>query len=199
MRRPILLTVLTLGATAAQAENRLFYVGAGVTDSSFTANNNGFIAYANTDLKNKSWKAFAGVRPLNWLAVETDYIDLGSGNSGSTGGDTFIEHTNADSSAWAAYAIGFLPVPLPVVDFYGKVGVARWKLKENLIMDYFNVDNLYPPHTSVYPKNYSGTNFAWGIGAQTHISVAGVRLEYEAFDVLGSTAKVASLSVFLNF
>jgi hypothetical protein len=195
MRRLLLLTVLALGATVARAESGLFYLGAGVTDSSLTANNNGYIAYGTPDLKNNSWKAFAGVRPLNWLAVEADYIDLGSGNSSSFSNE-FTDTTHADSSAWAAYAIGFLPVPLPVVNFYGKVGLARWKLTSTLIQ----VPNFLPPgDTIITPRSYSGTDFAWGVGVQAHIKMFGVRLEYEQFNVSGNAAEIGSLSVFLNF
>ena len=194
MRRLVLLTVLALGATAARAENGLFYLGAGVTRSSLTASNNGYIAYGQPDLNNTSWTAFAGVRPLNWLAVEADYIDLGSGNSGTTSGDTYSQYTHADSSAWAAYVIGFLPLPLPVVDVYGKVGVARWKLTSTLIQDIY-----YLPEPLVTPRSYSGTNFAWGLGVQAHFKMLGVRLEYEGFEVDNNTANVASLSVFLSF
>jgi outer membrane protein with beta-barrel domain len=198
MRRLILLTVLALGTTAAQADSGLFYLGAGVTYSSLTANNNGYIAYGTPDLRNNSWKAFAGVRPLNWLAVEADYIDLGSGNSASTFSNESTDTTHADSSAWAAYAIGFLPVTLPVVDFYGKVGVARWKLKSTLIQDFHNFFNTPPIPPLITPRSYSGTDFAWGVGVQAHIKMLGVRLEYEGFDVDNNTANVASLSVFLN-
>jgi len=70
--------VLALGPTATWAENGLFYIGAGVTSSSLT--DNYINDFAPTDLKNKSWKAFAGVRPFKWVAVEADYIDLGSGS-----------------------------------------------------------------------------------------------------------------------
>jgi Outer membrane protein beta-barrel domain len=191
MRKLVLLTVLALGTTAAQADSGLFYVGAGVTDSSLTVYNTGDRA----DLRNKLWTAFAGVRPLKWLAVEADYIDLGSGSSGTNITTSFAETTHADGSAWAAYVIGYLPVPLPVVDLYGKVGVARWKLHEKLI------DASYDPSLSpfVFTNSYSGTDFAWGIGVQAHIKMFGVRLEYEEFEVNQNSANVASLSVFLNF
>ena len=136
--------VLAPGTTAAQADSGLFYLGAGVTDSSLTASNNGYIAYGTPDLKNNSWKAFAGVHPLKWLALEADYIDLGSGST-STLNNESTNTTHADSSAWVAYAIGFLPVPLPVVDFFGKVGVARWKLNSTLTQDFNNLFNTPPP------------------------------------------------------
>jgi hypothetical protein len=190
MRKLILLMVLALGATTAQAENGLFYLGAGVTNSSLTENVGGYI---HTHLKNNSWKAFAGVRPLKWLAVEADYIDLGSGR-GDLFGNEVNSTSHADSSAWAAYAVGFLPVPLPVVDFYGKAGVARWNLNSSISLDYANPP--YGPFTT--STSSTGTDFAWGIGVQAHFSIAGVRLEYEGFNVHSNYSQVASLSLFLN-
>lgn len=191
MRRLILLTILGLGTTAAQADNSLFYLGGGVTDTSLTDSYGGYIAWTPSTVKNPSWKTFAGVRPLNWLGAEVDYIDLGTG-SGGTFGDTFFSTTTAHNSAWAAYAVGF--VPLPVVDLYAKVGAARWKV--NATYTSF-IDGL--PAPVVATMHYSGTSFAGGIGVQAHVKIFGVRLEYEAFQVNGNTASIGSLSAFLSF
>src|SRR5689334_7412280 len=62
MRKLVLLPVLMLGATVARADNGFFYLGAGLTHGSLTANNNGYIAYGTPDLTHDSWKAFAGAR-----------------------------------------------------------------------------------------------------------------------------------------
>lgn len=194
MRKLLLLTVLALGTTAARADTGLFYLGAGVTRGTLTASNDGFAAYGEPDLSNTSWTAFAGVRPLKWVAAEADYIDLGSGSS-STFGNEYTNVTRADSSAWAAYAVGFLPVPLPVVDVYGKVGLARWKLTSTL----FQFFNNPPPSSLITPRSFNGTDFAWGVGVQAHIKMFGARLEYEGFDVAKNTATIAALSVFLSF
>ena len=87
----------------------------------------------------------------------------------------------SDAQAFAAYALGFLPIPVPYLDIYGKVGVARSKLNTNDISS-------------------RGTEFAWGVGVQAHVSIVGARLEYEDLKIPNSSgAKVASLSVFLNF
>ena len=196
MRRLILLTVLVLGSTVARAENGLFYLGAGVTSSSLVDTYQTYTPTP-TELKNTSWKAFAGVRPFKWMAVEVNYIDLGSGSTKPFFSNTNSATTHSDGTAWAAYVVGFLPVPLPVVDFYGKAGVARWKLNSSLTQSFYGFPQPPPPDT--FSTSHTGTDFAWGVGAQAHISIAGVRLEYEGFDVNGSTAKVASLSVFSNF
>jgi OmpA-OmpF porin, OOP family len=182
MRKLILMTVLALGATAARADNDFFYAGAGIVRNSLT----GITDLGGLpDLKNTSWKAFAGVRPLSWLAAEADYIDLGSGNSTTTT-DVGNVSSHTDGTAFAAYAVGFLPIPLPVVEIFGKVGLARWKLNGNV--------------GSLGSLSTNGTEFAWGIGAQAHISMVGARLEYENFNVPNTSgASVASLSVFVSF
>ena len=58
----------------------------------------------------------------------------------------------------------------------------------------------YLPFGVTYPSfSKSGTDFAWGMGAQAHISMFGARLEYEGFNIPNTSgAKLASLSVFLN-
>ena len=184
MRRLMLLTVLALGASAARADNGFFYLGAGVVRNSLSD----ITALGGLpDLSNTSWKAFAGVRPLDWLAAEMDYIDLGSGSS-STSSIAGNVTAHADGKALAAYAVGFLPIPLPVVDVYGKAGLARWKLNGD-------VNSLVSPGS----LSTNGTEFAWGIGVQAHISMFGARLEYENFNIPNTSgAKITSLSVFLN-
>jgi opacity protein-like surface antigen len=187
MRKLILLGVLPLAAPAARAENGFFYLGTGVTS--------GYLSdTAGPDLKNNSWKAFAGVRPLRWLGAELEYIDLGSGTS-MPFYNTLSVTEHADGSAWTAYAVGFLPVPLPVVEFYGKAGIARARLNTTTTTTFIGATD-----TSTTSSSSTGTDFAWGIGMQAHINIAGLRLEYESFNMPdSSTARVTSLSVFLSF
>jgi hypothetical protein len=179
--------VLTLGATVAQADNGVFYAGASVVRNSvtdFTATAGGL-----PDLKNTSWKAFAGVRPVNWLAAEAEYIDLGSASS-TTGTGSNVINAEMRGSAFAAYAVGFLPIPLPVVDIFGKAGFSSWRLDGNYAAEFM-------PLSSEFADN--GTAFAWGIGVQAHIGMFGARLEYESFNIPNSSgAKIASLSGFLS-
>ncbi len=184
MSKLMLLAVLSLGATVARADSGFFYLGAGIVRNSLSD----ITALGGLpDLKNTSWKAYAGVRPLNWLAAEGDYIDLGSGSSTTTSGAGNVT-AHADGSAVAVYAVGFLPIPLPIVDIFGKAGLAHWKLNGN-------VNSLVSPGS----LSSNGSEFAWGIGAQAHISMVGARLEYENFNVPNTSgARVTSLSVFLD-
>lgn len=193
MRRLMLLTVLTLGAGVAHADNGFFYLGAGVSHndvSNITDLGN------QADISGSSWKAFVGIRPINMFAVEADYMDLGSGNSSFPApgvtcaiGQTCNGTAHSDGNAYAGYVVGFLPIPLPIVDIFGKAGAARWKLNGSVNSTVFAPSGFA----------HSGTDFAWGIGVQAHISMFGARLEYENFNIANTSgAKIASLSVFLS-
>jgi len=178
MRTGLFMAVLALGAGTAHADHGFIYVGAGVSkDKLSNIAPSGGLA----DIDKTSWKVLAGLRPVSVFAVEADYLDLGSQTSAFVGGTS---HT--DAKAFAAYAVGFLPIPVPYLDLYGKAGLARWKL------------NGSSPLVSA-PFSTNGTEFAWGGGAQVHIGNIGGRLEYERFNIPNTNgARVFSLAVFLN-
>ena len=180
MRRLMFLGALALGATVAHADNALFYVGAGIARNKVSE-----ITATNSDLNDTSWKVFAGVRPINAFAVEADYIDLGSQTT------QFIDvNTHVQYKAFAGYAVGFLPLPVPVLDVFGKVGLARWQQSGS---------SNASPGNELFSLSDNGTEFAWGVGAQAHFGAIGGRLEYEAFNIHNTSgANVISLSVFLN-
>jgi hypothetical protein len=187
MRRLPLLTALAFVASVAQADNGSFYFGAGVTGNKL--NDIVVQGTAFPDIHSTSWKLFAGFRPISAFAVEADYFDLGSETA--EGACTFCCMAacrglfQSDAQAFAAYALGFLPIPLPYLDIYGKVGFARSKLKTS---------------ESGSATSNDATEFAWGVGAQAHIGIVGARLEYEDLKIPNSnSARVTSLSVFVNF
>lgn len=182
MRRLLLLIALALGAGAARADNGYVYFGAGISRDKVSDIVHGGTTFA--DIDSTSWKLYGGFRPLSLLAIETDYIDLG-GRSSSGG---IINNNHSDANAFAGYAVGFLPIPLPLLDVFGKAGLARWTLDGSSI-------------SSIVPGNFStdGTSFAWGVGTQAHVGSFGARLEYEGFRIPGTNgAKIVSLEVFVN-
>jgi hypothetical protein len=52
--------------------------------------------------------------------VDFGRIHAGSGSIGGQGGITAV-----DAKAGTLFALGYLPLPVPFLDVYGKVGVAR--------------------------------------------------------------------------
>jgi hypothetical protein len=176
MRNLLIAATLALGATAAHAQLPDAYVGAGVTQARI---DDILGTGRHFDLHDTSWKALVGVKPLPFLGAEANYMDLGS-ESGWGGG-----HLNAH--AFSAFAVGFVPLPLPFIDVFGKAGLARWNLTGHTNSSLFALDD-------------HGTDFAWGGGAQARFGALGVRLEYEQFKVRDTDGvKAVSLDVMFHF
>jgi len=199
MQRLLLVTMLALGAGAAQADDGPFYVGAGISRNKLSQITHGGFSFS--DISHTSWNAFVGVRPISLFAVEADYFDLGKNSNTITtpgAGTCAIGHPNcasitssSDAKAFAAFAVGFLPVPMPFLDLYAKAGLARWKLNGST--------NDTPVPGNFFAFSTQGTGFAWGAGAQVHVGNIGARLEYENFNIPSTNgAQVISLDAFLR-
>jgi hypothetical protein len=177
----LLVTALLLGTSVARADNGSFYVGSGVSRDKVTGIGNGSFP----DIDGSSWKVYLGVRPVSVFAIEADYLDLG----GSRTSTLLITGNHSNADAFAGYAVGFLPIPLPFLDVFGKAGLARWKLNGNTLTSL----------TGPAALSASGTDFAWGVGTQIHFGNLGARLEYENVDILNTGgAHIVSLELFVN-
>jgi opacity protein-like surface antigen len=164
MRKLLLASTLALFAGAAQADDLLgLYAGAGITRAKVED-----IFHTNFNLSNTSWKIYAGFRPAGFpLGIDVDYMDLGSAAAG-----TFEGVGHADAKAFAAYAVGYLPIPAPNIDVYGKAGLARWQFNGNVTQP------------GLFAVSDNGTDFAWGVGLQVHfLERFAARVEYEHFNI----------------
>jgi opacity protein-like surface antigen len=181
MRKLVIAAALVCCAGAAHAAENGVYVGAGITRAKV---DNIFAPGSNLDIDNTSWKGFVGFKfPAIPLGIEADYIDLGS-ETRSFG----ITTAHADAKAFTGFAVGYLPLPVPFLDFYGKAGLARWQL---------NGGTTSP---SLFSADDRGTEFAWGAGAQAHFSNFAVRLEFENFNIRNTDgAKLFSLGAAVYF
>jgi hypothetical protein len=183
MQRLLLTLVLALGAAAAHADDSFFYAGAGISRNQLSGIYDNGTAYS--DIDRTSWKALVGVRPISFVAAELDYMDLGGQSS------TFFDqrYAHSDAKAFAGYAVGFLPVPVPYLDIFAKIGASRWTLDGN------TADANGAP---LFAFSNHGTNFAWGAGGQVHFGNIGGRLEYESFSIPNTNGVgIVSLSVML--
>jgi hypothetical protein len=132
------------------------------------------------DANATAYKLIAGWRILDWLAVEGDYIDFGSGNDKIDGAKV-----ETDINGVSLSAIGFLP--LGPVDVFARVGAIN-----------YNAD-LKAPAFDIKASD-DGTDFTYGIGAQFRIWSLSFRAEYERFEVSDiDTVDLATLGVTWTF
>ncbi len=184
MRKPLFAMLLACGVCGAHAGN-LVYVGAGVVRDKLS-NITTADGLALSDIDRTSWKVLVGLRPISLLAVEANYIDLGGQTNNFVDADTHVHY-----KAFAGYAVGFLPIPVPFLDVFGKAGLARWQ------SDGSTVGIAGPANLISFSDR--GTEFAWGVGAGVHIGNVGARLEYESFSVANTNgARIISLDVILR-
>jgi OOP family OmpA-OmpF porin len=184
MRKLIAFAGLALVATCASAADNGVYLGAAIgVDSTLK----GGQFQTDLDVKNQPYKLILGVRPINLFAVEASYVDFSKATPSAPLIDTTLD---AKAKLYDAFAIGYLPLPLPLLDIYAKAGLAHWDTDVRLTVLPGTVSDL----------SRSGTDFAYGAGAQLRLGSLAVRLEYERFNVSNADrVDLASLGVTWTF
>jgi hypothetical protein len=152
----------TLGMMAAapraQAADNGIYLGAGVTKTKFDSND-----FGNVKLDDSSYKVIAGIRPLDWIAFEVNYVDLGSDSAAISPGVT----SKVDANALTGSVL--LLKEFQIVDLYARAGLAHWKVNGSA--------------TGLGSDSESGDEFTYGAGVGVHFGSIGVRAEYERFKI----------------
>ena len=189
--RPPGAAALVACAPAVAADLLEFYVGAGVGQIVVDQD------YYQIDSHVTGWKAVAGWRPLDLFGAEVEYADFGSKDV-TYMSSAATTQVSTDAHATAAFALLYLPVPLPWIDLYAKAGPAR--VQSNTSVRFTPV--VCPAPTSC-PTNStddsSRTSAAWGAGAQFKFGLPAIRLEYERFAGSQGTDELLSLAVTANF
>jgi len=167
-----LIAALGLVSLPAAAADNGIYIGGSVGLSGVEEDDLDY------DTDATGFKVIAGWRFLDWLAIEGNYIDFGSGDDTVLGED--IE-TSADGISLSA--VGFLP--LGPVDLFARVGVIDWNAD-------VSVDGLGS-------FGDSGTDLTYGLGVQFRILSISLRAEYEIFDFDGTDANMLSAGITYTF
>ena len=171
---------LTFAACApAWSADNGFYLGASVGQSKVEAGDSvPDIGDVEFDADATGYKVILGWRPLDWFAVEGNYVDLGSGDD-----DVLGEKIESSIDGISLSAVGFLPVG--PVDLFARVGVIDWSAE------------LSAPNIDVRSKD-DGTDLAYGVGAQFRILSLSLRAEYERYEI-EDTDKVDMVSIGLTY
>ncbi len=170
------------------------YVGAGVGRANLKQD------YYQIDAHTTGWKLLVGWRPISVFGVEAEYADFGSKDVTTYAG---AAHVSADAKAAAVFAMGYLPVPVPWIDVYGKVGVADTKANTSIAPTGVSVpacQGTCPPAV-IYPatNDNSRTAVAWGAGLQFKVDRLAARVEYELFDGPQGNPTLLSAEVTYSF
>ncbi len=154
MQRSVWLSLLLLGcgSTAMAADNGI-YVGGSVGQANVEIQE----GVVDIDGDDTGFKVIAGIRPLDWLAVEANYVNFGEPK------DDGVE---IDADGISAFAVGFLAVG--PVDLFAKGGLVSWDSTVGV---------------EGFRRSDDGTDFAYGVGAQFRVWSLSLRAEYEVFDV----------------
>ena len=204
----ILLVTALLGRPVAADELGL-YVGAGLGHSDVTLEHFPLSASdpVSFDGHATGWKVLAGLHPLPWIGFEAEHVDFGHPSEMLTGPATAQRATvpaSVNVRGEAAFGIAYLPLPLPLVQFYGKLGAARVRASgDTAAIGVVGVDTcVYDPDAlgcRALHDSRSGTRFAWGAGGELHVLALALRAEYERFGSAATRPAMASLSVCWNF
>ena len=161
---------LMVAAPRAQAADNGFYLGAGITKTEFDIEGPG----GDGEVDDNSFKVIAGFRPLDWLAFEANYIDLGSDDS---------DGVSLETSAITASALALAEVG--IVDFYARLGVAWWDAS-------VDIDGLGDFSDDGWEPTY-------GVGIGVHFGSLGVRGEYEMFEAGDLDTDISTFSVSFTY
>ena len=145
-----------------------------------------------------------GLRPLSSVGAELEYLDFGASGTLSVISPTgaFKGSATTHPKAPALFGVGYLPIPVPHLDVFGKAGVA--KLKPDAVA----TGNLFgngcfvgcdPVAGLQYAIQGSSTRFAYGGGVQVRLGNFALRAEYERISANTGDPALLSLGLLLLF
>lgn len=168
-------------STAALAENPVgFYLGAGVGYSTVRSDDSAYGLPGYFNDHQTAWKLIAGVRPISIVGAEFEYIDFGQ--PGNHPGYYSANYYGTDSHprASALFGVGYLPIPIPFVDIFGKVGVARLQTDVTTVVGpNCTQGQVCPQYLTLFRNDRTYNKLAYGVGAQSKIWGISFRAEYE--------------------
>lgn len=158
--KSLALTAALLSAsTLSQAADSGIYAGLGLgkVNASISKAGSTTPAFKGNDV---GYKFIVGVRPIDWLAAEVSYLDLGNPDSGA-----FSADTNGISGSVLA-----IKNVMPMLDVFAKGGLVNWRAQINSnILGQLDKRN--------------GTNPVYGGGLIVRLLDLSVRAEYEHFNM----------------
>lgn len=183
-------------APAARADNVLGLYVSGALGQASVASDSWYQATALTNPSSfrenhSAWAARIGIKPLPMLGAEAEYYDLGNPST-SVAPDTTL---TLNMKGTGLYGLVYLPIPL--IDIYGKAGIARTRTTNTLSYTCTPAPGCTPLPTVSFDQRDNG--FAYGAGVQFKLASLGVRAEYQRFSAAESHPGLATLGLVFEF
>jgi hypothetical protein len=119
VRKAIVPAILLFASSSpVLAADNGIYLGASVGQANLEVDDLAGLSAADFDGEDTAFKLIAGIRPLDWLAVEAAYVDFGEPDD-----DVLGERFEAEADGVSAFGVGFLAVG--PVDLFGKPDSSR--------------------------------------------------------------------------
>ena len=187
------LVATALLAPLAAADPLGFYLGAGIGQGTLKADQVPNLGTLGFTRHHSAWQAMLGLRPIAPLGAELVYIDFGHA-SAAVNSSTGTGTATVSAKATALFAVGYLPLPIPLLDVYGKVGFSQLKTAANSSVPCLN---CLVAGFQNFSTSHNDSSFAWGAGVQVKIPAASwsVRAEYEHFNASNGAPNLFSASL----
>ena len=189
----------TVSAAAIAADPLGFYIGGSVGQAhvrSTTADGDILIF----DARRPGWKAFVGVHPIPFLGFEVAYTDFGNAHAPEPPAVWPAYSINGSrQSAVTAFGVGYLPIPIPFLDVYGKLGVARLDTDIHQTNQPWGCAAYSYCGPTTITQDLWSTDFAYGAGVQAKFGQFAVRAEYERIDARPGDPDLLSVGMSWRF
>jgi hypothetical protein len=197
---------ISLGSAFGQAraaDPLGFYIGGAIGRSHVRADEEVFGSPLGFDEHHNAWKLLVGLRSISLVGAEFEYVNFGH-PSALLGPQRSLSNIQADAHAKAVglFGVVYAPIPLPLLDIYGKAGFARLQTAVNASVVCTAGGDCPPARVGPGPLFYlnrTGVRFAYGAGAQIKFAAFGVRAEYERISASGGDPDLLSLGITWSF
>jgi opacity protein-like surface antigen len=190
-----------MSATASAADPLGLYLGASVGISHVRTEDDkvNCCDVWRFDDSHTGWKVYGGVRPLSFVGVEAVYTDFGHTSAPPPSNFIGFFNENSRQSAASIFGVGYLPLPLPYLDVYGKVGVARLNTEVQVTTRPFTCPVGGSCGPNIVREDQRSTNLTYGAGVQAKLGSFSLRAEYERINASDGDPDLFSVGIIWRF
>jgi hypothetical protein len=209
---PVLAIAIGASCTPVRASDPLgFYIGGAVGEATLRVDNAVLVgnevdvtAHSSPFSFSKhstGWKVQLGLRPISLIGAEVEYVDFGNASAAYSGGgvhDFLSYHATTDAKAATAFGVLYAPLPLPLLDLFGKAGVARLQARTSATGAFGCLTDCPLLLASLY-RDETTTRFAYGAGAQIRLGRFAIKGEYERISASTGDPDLLSIGAIWSF